>query len=215
MNTGSVVVRRSLGRQLRALRDAAGKTSADVNASGIASKTKLQRIEAGNGPIKTADARALCWLYGASPAVTEKLAELALNTTAEGWWEDYGDVMPRWFGLYVELEAAASSISTYDPELIHGLLQTPAYHLAVFEADADLAAHSAEREVELRVERQRAAYDRTPPLRITAVLGEGRCYDWSVARARWSNNVIISGNCPSCRTSTSIFFLGTSARTQA
>jgi len=173
MNTGSVVVRRSLGRQLRALRDGANKTSADVNASGIASKTKLQRIEAGSGPIKMADARALCWLYGADAAVTEKLAELALNTTTEGWWEDYGDVMPRWFGLYIELETAASSISTYDAELIHGLLQTPAYHRAVFEADVDLTPDLADREVKLRADRQKAAYDRNPPLQITAVLGEG------------------------------------------
>ena len=170
---GSVVVRRSLGRQLKALRIAAGKTATDVSAAGIASKTKLQRVEAGSVRIKMADVRTMCWLYGADASVTEKLAELALNTTDEGWWESFTDVMPPWFGMYVELEAAASQVFAYDPELIHGLLQTLAYSQAVSAADPTLTPETAQRHVGLRAERQRAAFGRTPPLQLTTVLGAG------------------------------------------
>jgi transcriptional regulator with XRE-family HTH domain len=170
---GPGAVRRSLGRRLRALREASGKTPADVAATKLASRDKLWRIEKGKSPVKQADVRALCWLYGASPEDANTLAELALKTEMEGFWEDYSDVMPPRFGVYVELEAAASHIFTYDPELIHGLLQAPAYHRAVFEFEPYPSADSVDRQVELRAERQRAAFDRGPPLIITAILGEG------------------------------------------
>lgn len=44
---GSTVVRRQLGRRLRALREGARKTVADVVEAGIASKQTLWRIEKG------------------------------------------------------------------------------------------------------------------------------------------------------------------------
>src|SRR5215813_1406259 len=122
---GSTVVRRQLGRRLRRLREAAGKTERDVEEANLASRAKLWRIETGKTPVKVADVRALCWLYGADTATTDALAGLAIGTAAQGWWEDYGDAVSDWFGLYVGLEAAATEIRLYDPELVHGLLQTP------------------------------------------------------------------------------------------
>lgn len=175
MTTGSAVVRRSLGRQLKALREGAGLSAADVYTSHlkVASKTKLQRIEAGKGAVRIADVRLLCEMYGADAPTTQKLGELALNSSEGGWWEAYGDVMPSWFSTYVELEAAATSVSTYDPELIFGLLQTPAYQQSVFEVDPRYNAELVERQKRLRSERQQEAFERTPPLRISAILGEG------------------------------------------
>src|SRR5690349_10089303 len=98
--TGSTVIRRQLGRRLRRLRDAAGKTERDVEQAGIASRAKLWRIENGKTPIKMADVRALCWLYGADQPTTDALANLALATDTQGWWEDIAE-LPDWFGLYV------------------------------------------------------------------------------------------------------------------
>ncbi len=51
----------------------------------------------------------------------------------------------------------------------------PPYHRAIFKFDAypSPSAEDADRLVQLRVERQGAAFDRTPPLRIRAVLGGG------------------------------------------
>jgi hypothetical protein len=165
-----VYVRKALGRRLKELRVAARKTHADV--ADVGSVAKIKRIEAGDPPIKMPDVRALCFMYGADAATTEQLVEMSLNRE-QNWWEDYTDAMPQWLGKYVALETAACSITTFDPELIHGLLQTPAYHRAIFEADAHLLADDVERQVGLRAERQRAAFGRTPPLRVTAVLGEG------------------------------------------
>lgn len=172
--SGSTVVRRQLGRRLRRLREVAGKTDRDVEESTLASRTKLWRIETGKTPIKVADVRALCWLYGADQATTEALSSLAMATVAQGWWEDYADTLPDWFGLYIGLEAAATQVRIYDPELIHGLLQTPDYVRSLYQAGNPEGGEEAiQRQIKLRHERQQTLTNRTPLLQLTAVLGAG------------------------------------------
>jgi transcriptional regulator with XRE-family HTH domain len=170
--SGSTVVRRQLGRRLRRLRDAAGKTERDVEEAGLASRVKLWRIEAGKTAVRIADVRTLCWLYGADQATTDALAALAAGTSAQGWWEDYG--VPGWFGLYVGLEAAASEIRIYDPELVHGLLQTPNYLRALFvDSGVEIDEEAIQRQIKIRQERQQAITIRTPPAKVIAILGAG------------------------------------------
>jgi transcriptional regulator with XRE-family HTH domain len=171
---GSTVVRRQLGRRLRRLREAAGKTDRDIEEANLASRAKLWRIESGKTPVKVADVRALCWLYGADQATTDGLATLAVGTTGQGWQEDYKDWPHSWFWLYLGLEAAATEILTYDPELVHGLLQTPGYGRALRQAsNPDGDEEAVRRLIKLRRERQQALNSRTPPLKVTAVLGAG------------------------------------------
>ncbi len=169
--SGPTVVRRQLGRRLRRLREAAGKSDRDVEEAGIAGPTKLWRIESGKVPVKMPDIRAMCWLYGADPETTDVLAAMASGTQGQGWWEDYS--LPSWFGLYVGLETYASEILSYDPELVHGLLQTPDYTRAVMAAVGVATPEGIEHQVKTRAQRQRAVADRDPPLKLTAILGAG------------------------------------------
>ena len=174
MPAGSTVIRRQLGRRLRQLREAAGKTAGDVEAAGLGSVAKLWRIETGKVAVKVADTGALSWLYGADPETVRLLRDMAVGTNAQGWWEDYGNVLPDWFGLYLGLEAEADDIRVYDPELVHGLFQTGDYARAVYQAGRH--AHDEKlthRAIELRLERQRVVLGRNPPPRVTAVLGAG------------------------------------------
>ena len=93
--------------QTTAATDGSGKSLADVDAASLGSKAKLSRIESGKGPVKIADVRALCWLYGVSDETTDALTALAPGTQQDDWWEAYGTaVVPDWFGLYAGLEAA-------------------------------------------------------------------------------------------------------------
>jgi transcriptional regulator with XRE-family HTH domain len=170
--TASIVVRRSIGRRLKALRLAAGKTQADVVA--VASPAKLKRMESGQVTQRMADVRTLCFMYGADDVTTEQLVELTLINSEAGWWEDYSDAVPSWFAMYIELEAAATRLFTYDPELVHGLLQTPDYHRALIAAESALVPDlDEEQQIELRIRRQRAAFERIPPVQVTSVLGTG------------------------------------------
>jgi hypothetical protein len=168
----SVVVRKSLGRQLRALRLAARKTPSDVQTSGIASTSKLHRVETGAVPIRLETVWALSQLYGADTATRERLSEMARHSNDKGWWEDYSDVMPAWFGTYVELESAASRAFTYHSELVPGLLQAPDYQAAMFEQDLDSTEEYVKRQVHMRSQRQRAAFEKPAPLCLTAVIGQ-------------------------------------------
>ncbi|HZG89562.1 MAG TPA: helix-turn-helix transcriptional regulator [Pseudonocardia sp.] len=160
---GSVVVRRQLGSKLRQLRLASGKKVSDVTEAGIASKAKMSRIEAGQTPVKMADIRALCWLYGASPETTDALAALAPGTQQEDWW---APAVPGWFGLYAGLEVAASRIRCFEPESVHGLVQTESYARAVVEADSRLSAEVVEQRVRFRMQRQQTT------AALTIIMGE-------------------------------------------
>src|SRR5690606_20187506 len=124
IDTGCTDPRRQLRRGLRNLREAPAGTVAAAPAALAGSGSKCKRIEAGLTAVRAVDVRAMCELYGADGPTTEALAALARETRAKGWWHAYGDTIPAYFELYMGLEAAASKLRTYDPELVHGLLQT-------------------------------------------------------------------------------------------
>ncbi|MEV4202138.1 helix-turn-helix domain-containing protein [Micromonospora globbae] len=170
--TGQRVVRRTLGRRLTRLRQASGKTRREVAEARLGiSEPTLHRIETGKVPVTPANVRALCWLYGVDQSVTDVLAELALGTSQEEWW-DANPVIPDWFKLYVGLEASATRIHTYYGEIIPGELQTERYALAVFAAEGVTDDETARRHVKLRMQRQRALFARRPAPRLVFVLGE-------------------------------------------
>lgn len=130
----------------------------------------MWRIESGKTTVRPGDIWALARLYDVPADVAEALAALASGTHGEGWWEDTGAVVPDWLGLYAGLEAASSQVSTYHPEVVHGLLQTPEYAEAVIRADPDLTGAVVQRRLEFRLNRQRAVFGRSA--RVVTVLGE-------------------------------------------
>jgi transcriptional regulator with XRE-family HTH domain len=171
--TGLRVVRRALGRRLTRLRVASGMSRREVAAARLGvSEPTLHRIETGKVPVTVANVRALCWLYGADASVTDALAELALGTSQEEWW-DASAVIPDWFKLYVGLEASASRICCYEGELVPGEWQTEAYARAVFAAEQPPDAAAADRLVKLGLQRQQRLLGRRPAPRLWTVLGEG------------------------------------------
>lgn len=135
------------------------------------SEPTLHRIETGKVPVTGANVRALCWLYGADQAVTDALAELAVGTSHQEWW-DASSVIPDWFKLYVGLELSASRICVYDGEVVPGELQTVEYARAVFGAEQS-SEEVVDRHVKLRIQRQQALFGRRPLPRLSVVLGEG------------------------------------------
>ncbi|WP_418956779.1 helix-turn-helix domain-containing protein [Streptomyces tritici] len=76
--------------------------------------------------------------------------------------------LPSWFQPYAEMEAKAAYISTYQAQLVYGLLQIPAYARAVLGvmADGDVDASVA-----ARMDHQRVLERTAPPL-VWVVMGE-------------------------------------------
>jgi transcriptional regulator with XRE-family HTH domain len=183
LDTGSTVPRRQLGRYLRQLREDAGRT-VKVAAEDLEwSPVKIWRIESGQTSMRVLDVEAMCRYYGASDEVTGALKSLARETKSKGWWYSYDDAIPEWFELYVGLESAASRLRHYEPELIPGLLQTPAYTAEVFRVGRpDMRDAEISRGVAVRLARQGILTRRLPaPPRLDVVLHE------SVVRRRFGS----------------------------
>lgn len=171
--SGSTMVRRQLGRKLRHLREACGKTREDVVATRLMSLGKLKSIEYGRSMVRPGDAYELGRLYGAAPEMIEGLRHLAIATTQQGWWEAYGEDLAKNFDIYLDLETHATEIWAYEPNVIHGLLQTEDYAFAVERGSApDLDEKQIRAHVQLRMLRQHSLRERDPQLLVHVVLGE-------------------------------------------
>jgi transcriptional regulator with XRE-family HTH domain len=170
---GPTVQRMLVGAQLRRLRTELGLSREEAGEAIRASEWKIHRLENGQVGFKERDIIDLLRLYEVTDP-DEVVAFLLLTREANtpGWWQHYGDVLPRWFRTYVDLESAAALIRTYEGQFIPGLLQTDDYMRAVI-GGAQLEESSEEmgRRVRLRMARQTLLTREHPP-RLWAVVDE-------------------------------------------
>jgi hypothetical protein len=170
---GATVLRMVLGAQLRRFREAADITPDRAGYAIRASRSKISRMEHGRVSFKERDVADLLTVYGVTDEeVRAGLLSLALQANAQGWWAQYGDILPDWFEAYLGLEEAASLIRTYDLQFVHGLLQTEHYARAVTELGHGTApTDEIERRVSFRMKRQGLLTSTDPP-RLWSVMDE-------------------------------------------
>jgi transcriptional regulator with XRE-family HTH domain len=171
---GGPTVRRMLvGAQLRRLRTEAGLSREEAGEAIRASEWKIHRLENGQVGFKERDIIDLLRLYGVTdPDEVAAFLLLIREANTPGWWQHYGDVLPRWFRTYVDLESAAVLIRTYEGQFIPGLLQTDDYIRAVIGgAQLDESSEEMGRRVRLRMARQTLLTREHPP-RLWAVIDE-------------------------------------------
>ncbi len=172
-NAGSVVVRRHLGRELRALREHARRTREDVAAASIASVAKLARIEGGTTPVRPGDVRELCRLYGVGQDTADTLAAMAQAANRDEWWERLDVKAQRWFKVYLSLENVAAGLQVFEPMVVHGLFQTVEYAREVERVTLPgQAGTDIDRYVAARMQRQQRLFAGSNPPQIQVVLGE-------------------------------------------
>jgi transcriptional regulator with XRE-family HTH domain len=175
MAAGSPTMRRRrLARELARLREQRGMTIRDAASALEWDPSKLSRVEGLQRGIIVRDVRRLLDLYQVTgEAQREALFELARQAKQRGWWQAYADVMPGEYATLIGMEAEAAEIRTWQPDLVHGLLQTEDYARAVIRAGrpGDTAAE-VDRRVEIRMTRQQIL-DRPDPPRVRVVLNEG------------------------------------------
>jgi transcriptional regulator with XRE-family HTH domain len=163
--SGPMALRIALGAHLRRLREASHITPAEAGDAIRATHSKISRLERGRSGAKQRDVADLLTLYGVTDeAERETVLELARQAGAPGWWQQYNDVLPRWFELYVGLERAASVIRTYEVQFVHGLLQTEDYARAVILiANSHASEDEIDRRVSVRMKRKQLLTQRGAP----------------------------------------------------
>jgi len=170
-NINPTVRKRRLGAELRLLRKASGLTSTQVAERLLVSQPKISRLENGQRAISPRDVRDLCTIYGVTDQqVVDSLMRMARESGQQGWWNAYGDIP---YSTYIGLEADAVRIHSYEPTVIPGLLQTPAYAHAVIENTIPpVTADQAITRLRVRLRRQHRIYHPARPLRLWVVLDE-------------------------------------------
>jgi transcriptional regulator with XRE-family HTH domain len=165
VSSSPTVYRLQLGRELRRLREVAGRSRDDAAAELECGVSKISKIETGKATLRPAEVRALLDLYN----VTDRDAVLRLAQYAR---RRSTVRVPDWAKTFVGMEADAAEIRTYQTELVPGLLQTEDYARVVTQAaDPTRDPRAVERLVASRIERQQRLHSPGAPL-IWAILNE-------------------------------------------
>ncbi|MFF8992196.1 helix-turn-helix domain-containing protein [Streptomyces sp. NPDC014983] len=170
-NVNPTVRRRRLGQELRKLREQKNMTAEEVAERLLVSQSKISRLENGRRSISQRDVRDLCGVYEVEDQrVVDSLMEMARDSRQQGWWHTFGDIP---YSVYIGLETDAESLRVYEPQIVTGLLQTPAYAEALVRgALPETSAAEIEKRVGVRMRRQERITDEKNPLRLWVVLDE-------------------------------------------
>lgn len=169
-NVNPTVRRRRLGQELRRLRELKGMTAEEVAERLLVSQSKISRLENGRRSISQRDVRDLCGVYEVEDhRIVDSLMQMAKDSRQQGWWHAFGDIP---YSVYIGLETDAASLRVYEPQVVPGLLQTPAYAEALIQgALPETPTTDVEKRVQVRLRRQeRISADE--PLRLWAVVDE-------------------------------------------
>ena len=170
--TSPTLLRRQLGAELRRLRERAGRTVADMVAGLGWSSSKLSRIETATIGISGPDLERLLTEYGVGDKERARLLALRVQARQRAWWEAYGDVLPDAYETLIGFETEAKAISTYEAQVVPGLLQTDEYAKAVTQADGIYEDPDVlGQRVAVRMARQ-SVLTRDPPPILSVVLDE-------------------------------------------
>ncbi|EKX63570.1 XRE family transcriptional regulator [Streptomyces ipomoeae] len=168
------VLRMILGRQLEELRTRAGLTFEQAGEAIGVSHSTIRRMEAAKvARLRLPDVEKLLQVYGVrDQQEIETFLKSVREANKRGWWHTYRDVLPDWFAAYLSLEQAVLQIRAYEPQFVHGLLQTEDYARALLRSGNPHAAVEAiERMVALRMRRQELLTREQPP-RLWVVMDE-------------------------------------------
>ncbi|MFC4588361.1 DUF5753 domain-containing protein [Sphaerisporangium corydalis] len=130
-------------------------------------------------------------LYEVEDDKRKPLFGLARTARTRGWWDAYADSVPSDYATYIELEADASFIRSYDALAVNGLLQTADYAQEIIRAALMGLSPPGEvkRRVEVRLTRQKLFALEDGPLRLWAVIDE------SVLTRVVGSHVIMAAQC--------------------
>jgi transcriptional regulator with XRE-family HTH domain len=168
--------RRRLRIALRRAREAKGLTQRQVAESLDWSLSKVNRIEAGDVTVTGTDLQALLRLFDViDPDRVEDLTTAGRAARRRGWWDrpEYREHLSPAMIQSIQFEAEATTIRSFQPSLIPGLLQTPDYAAAILHAPrAVLSPTVLATRLEVRMLRREQLFGRPEPPPYLLVLDE-------------------------------------------
>jgi transcriptional regulator with XRE-family HTH domain len=164
---------RRLAAELQRLREMSGLSREQVAERLGWSASKLWRVETARSRAHHGDVADILDIYQVIGGQREALTRLAREARRRGWWHSYADVLADGFEVYVDLEADASAIRTYEAQLVPGLLQTVDYaHAVLTAAWVTIEPEEIDRRVAVRMRRQELASSRDRPFQLWAIVDE-------------------------------------------
>lgn len=181
------VRRRRLAAELRAIREATGK-SGDVVAAALRwSPSKISRYELARTGLKPPEVEKLLDYYGVVGSRRTLLLTLAEDAAQKGWWEEYADFISSDYQQFIGLEHEATSMAIWHVEVVPGLFQTESYArhiIGSYNQVEPIAPGMVDRLVRVRMQRQRVLA-RDPRPQLSVVLDE------SVLRRRVGTELVM------------------------
>lgn len=171
-SSSPAVLKRWIALELKHLRKQAGLKQKDAAARLDRSQQHVGYLESARNLPSAGDLELLLGLYGMQDRIEFMRELLSAAKKGKNWWTSLSSAVPRWFDLFLGLEAGADELSSFDAQLILGLLQTPGYAEAVIRANNDLTDDEVRQRVELRIGRQRILDRDDEPVRLWSVLDE-------------------------------------------
>lgn len=165
---------RRLGATLKRYRRAAKLDQPQAAEVISASQTRVSRIESGHVAARPLEIREMLKAYGVhDPAIRKKLDDLAKNANRRGWWLEHAAHLRADYLDHICLEDDATFIREWQPALIPGLLQIPAYAEAVItSAPAFIDPDRVPKLVKVREDRQTKIQEREGAADYTAIIWE-------------------------------------------
>jgi len=147
---------------------------------------------------------ALCEIYGVDGETRSRLIGYATVTkTRKDWWAspEYRPAIPPGFRAFLDLEATATALQSYEAEFVPGLLQTEAYVRVIHEgAYKGLPREFIDKSVAMRTRRQEVLGRTDPALKFTAIINEAvlwrRIGDSEVMREQLTHIVTVTESRP-------------------
>ncbi|RKT51937.1 helix-turn-helix domain-containing protein [Saccharothrix australiensis] len=158
--------RRRLGRKLARMRADARMTLGEAAEALFKTKSALHRMEKGETLVDVHLVKSMMDLYD---CYDPDLIEQTVKAREKGWWTTFGIENQG----YIDVETEATHVYDLSPLIIPGLLQTPEYTRALFEAHRlKRTSRWLENDIEVRRIRQKRLADPEVPLRLHAIVHE-------------------------------------------
>lgn len=167
-----MIRRRRIGQLLRKYRDDAGLTTKQVGKELDCSDSKISRVETAKSPPQRRDVRDMLDMYNVTDEQRQEIMDLLRDAGKPGWWDEYGDTLPRKYSTLIGYEQDAAVCRTFEPLVVPGLLQTEDYARATIRKTMpDATAEDIESRVDVRMRRQ-GVLTKDHPLRLRTVICE-------------------------------------------